>query len=44
MHKIKVFDSVAEASNELHVSYTGISKCCLEKQKTCGGFIFKYNK
>lgn len=42
MNKIKYFNSQMDASRELKISYSGISKCCLNKQKTCGGFIFKF--
>lgn len=42
MNKIKEFNSQMEASKELNIINTNISKCCLEKQKTCGGFIFRF--
>ena len=38
MNKIKEFKSIIEASKELKIS--NISKCCLGKLKTSGGFIF----
>lgn len=44
MNKIKEFNSQREASKELNISYAGISKCCLEKQKTAGHFIFKFSE
>jgi len=42
MNKIKEFTSQIESSNELKICNTSISKCCLNKQKTAGGFIFKF--
>jgi hypothetical protein len=42
MNQIKTFSSQVDASNELKISHTSISKCCLNKQKTAGGFIFKF--
>jgi len=42
MNKIKVFESQIKASKELNICYASISKCCLNKQKTAGGFIFKF--
>ena len=40
MNKIKEFDSIVEAEKELHIST--IKKVLYNKQKTAGGFIFKY--
>jgi len=42
MNKIKEFKSQTEASKELKIYYGNISACCLGKQKTAGGFIFKF--
>jgi hypothetical protein len=42
MNKIKEFNSQKEASKQLNISYTSINKCCLNKQKTAGRFIFKF--
>jgi hypothetical protein len=42
LNKIKEFYSITEASKELNLN--GIGKCCRNKQKTCGGFIFKYKE
>lgn len=39
---IKEHDSVADAANSINVSRSAISKNCLKKNKTCGGFIFGY--
>lgn len=39
---IKKWNSLKEASNNLNISYTNISKCCNGKGKTAGGFIWKY--
>jgi hypothetical protein len=40
MNKIKEFDSIVEAEKELHI--LTIKKVLYNKQKTAGGFIFKY--
>lgn len=40
MNKIKEFDSIVEAEKELKIST--IKKVLYNKQKTAGGFIFKY--
>ena len=42
MNKLNEFNSQMEASLELKICYTSISKCCVNKQKTCGGWIFKF--
>jgi len=42
MNKINHFNSQVDASKELNICCTSISKCCLKKQKTAGGFIFKF--
>tara|TARA_Y100000389_G_scaffold200323_1_gene240509 strand:- start:30870 stop:31046 length:177 start_codon:yes stop_codon:yes gene_type:complete len=42
LNKIKEFNSQKEASKELNICHASISKCCLEKQKTAGDFIFKF--
>lgn len=42
LNKIKEFNSQKEASKELNICYSSISKCCLEKLKTAGGFIFRF--
>jgi hypothetical protein len=39
---IREFSSICSAAKELNLSKSGIIKCCKEKQKQCGGFIFKY--
>ena len=39
---IKKFNSMKIASKSTNVNYNGISSCCLGKQKTAGGFIWKY--
>ena len=41
MNKINEFKSIKKASEELEICVTSISKCCLNKQKTAGGSIFK---
>ena len=42
MNKIKEFKSQTEASTELKIDISNICKCCNGKQKTAGGFIFKF--
>lgn len=42
MNLIKEFDSIKTASIETNTSYSGISACCNDKQKTAGGFIWAY--
>jgi hypothetical protein len=42
MNKIKDFNSIAEASKELDIGKSSISKVLKEKQKSSKGFIFKY--
>ena len=42
MNKINEFNSQMEASKKLNICNASISKCCLNKQKTAGGFIFKF--
>lgn len=38
----QVFDSLTKASECVGVSKSSISECCTGKQKTCGGFHWKY--
>ena len=42
MNKINEFTSQVEAAKQLKICDTSISKCCLNKQRTAGGFIFKF--
>lgn len=37
-----VYRSTVHASKELSISQGNISRCCLGKAKTCGGFHWKY--
>ena len=40
---IKIWDSIKEASTELNIDSSAITKCCKgKKYKTVGGFIWKY--
>ena len=39
---IKKFEYMQQASNELNIPYTCISGCCVGKNKTAGGFIWRY--
>lgn len=41
MNNITTFNSQIEASIQLNISYSSINKCCNNKQKTAGGFIFR---
>lgn len=36
------FSNAREASEKLGICFSGISKTCLGKQKTCGGYKWKY--
>jgi len=40
--KIKTWNSITEASINLQINNTDISDCCLGKQKTSHGFIWRY--
>jgi len=42
MNKIKDYNSIIEASNLLNMSQSNIKAVLYNKQKTAGGFIFKY--
>ena len=39
---IKTWGSAYEASKDLSIYHSNITKCCLGRQKTAGGFIWKY--
>ena len=39
---IKSYNSIIEASKELYIYSSNISKCCNNKIKSCNNFIFKY--
>lgn len=39
---ISSFESMTIASEKTKISRSGIGKCCKEKQKTCGGYIWRY--
>ena len=41
---VKEWDSITSASRELGYTREGIRDCCLGKQKTSFGFIWKYKK
>ena len=40
---LNIFNSVKEASSQLNISAASISKCALNKRKSAGSYIFKYN-
>lgn len=39
---IKKFNSIREASIQLNLDFSNISKACRGIQKTCGGYVWKY--
>jgi hypothetical protein len=39
--EIKIWNSISEASKELKINHSNISKVCRGGQKTVGGFILK---
>ena len=39
---IKVWDSIMDVERELGIDHSSISRCCKGKQKSAGGFIWKY--
>lgn len=39
---IKDFESINEASRNTNIGKDNISACCRKKQKTAGGYIWKY--
>ena len=39
---VAIFDSVGDAEKSTGVNHTCISKCCLKKQKTAGGYKWEY--
>jgi hypothetical protein len=41
---INIFNSMLEASKHIGLSYDSISKVCIGKNKTAGGFLWKYGK
>ena len=41
---IKKWDCMADIERELGIHYQNISNCCMGKQKTCHGYIWKYYK
>ena len=41
---IKIYDNVKECEEDLQVSRSAIYNCCNGKQKTCRGYILKYEE
>jgi group I intron endonuclease len=41
---IKIYQTAREAERETGVDHTTISRCCKNKQKTAGGFCWKYKE
>lgn len=44
MNKIKEYPSIINASNQTSVNISCIGECCRNKQKTAGGFIWKFKE
>ena len=40
----KIFSSIMEAQRQLNIGNSHISRCCLGKEKTAGGYHWKYFK
>ena len=38
------YNSITEAAKSCGLQQSGVSGCCMEKQKSCGGFIWKYKE
>ena len=38
---IKTWDSISDASRNLNIHHSDISRCCSKKRKTAGGYIWK---
>ena len=41
---INEFDLILAAAQYIHRNNSSISKCCKEKQKTCGGYMWRYKE
>lgn len=41
---IRVFNTIADASKELNIPTTNISKCCKGLRKSAGNFVWKYGQ
>lgn len=41
---IKEYSSLKEASDKIGIDSSSIMRCCKGKQKTCGGYIWKYKE
>lgn len=39
---IKIWNSIKEAAQFLNINYQGISMCCRNERKTCGGYMWSY--
>lgn len=44
MNSIKEWDSIVEASNELNMTRANIIQCCRGKQKSAGGYTWRYKE
>lgn len=40
--KIKEYDCIIDAVNETKINKTSVGKCCNNRQKTAGGFVWKF--
>ena len=43
-NEIEVYHCIAEAVKETNINKTSIGKCCNNRQKTAGGYIWKFKK
>lgn len=41
---VEEFNSLKEASDKIGINSSSIMRCCKNKQKTCGGYIWKYKE
>ena len=44
MNKIKIWNSITEASDYLKINKVGISYSCNQKRKTAGGYIWRFKE
>lgn len=39
---LKIWESMKEAAESLNLNYQGISMCCRNKRKSCGGYMWSF--
>ena len=44
LETVKIYNNVQECCDDLHVARSNIYNCCNGKQKTCKGYILKYEE